>query len=124
MPKKYIRKNYADEGISLNTTARSVNLSPNHFGTIFSQETGGTSIEYLTSLRMEKVREMLRCTNTKTSEIAYCVGYKYNLCSLQEGATNEGPVAKRLVKEVGTATLKRVSAVPTFCSTNFLGYTQ
>lgn len=74
--KSYIDRNYANEEISLNTTAQSVNLSPNHFSTIFSQETGGTFIEYLTNLRMEKAREMLRCTNTKTFEIAYRVGYK------------------------------------------------
>jgi len=74
--KEYISKNYANEEISLNTTAQSVNLSPNHFSTIFSQETGGTFIEYLTDLRMEKAREMLRCNNIKTSEIAYRVGYQ------------------------------------------------
>lgn len=74
--KEYIRRNYANKEISLNTTAQSVNLSPNHFSTIFSQETGGTFIEYLTNLRMEKARELLRCTDIKTSEIAYRVGYQ------------------------------------------------
>ena len=74
--KEYIGKNYANGEISLNATAQSVNLSPNHFSTIFSQETGSTFIEYLTDLRMEKAREMLRCTDRKTSEIAYCVGYQ------------------------------------------------
>lgn len=74
--KEYIGRNYTNEEISLNTTAQSVNLSPNHFSTIFSQETGGTFIQYLTNLRMEKAREMLRCTDVKTSEIAYRVGYR------------------------------------------------
>lgn len=74
--KEYIGKNYANGEISLNATAQSVNLSPNHFSTIFSQETGSTFIEYLTDLRMEKAREMLRCTDRKTSEIAYLVGYQ------------------------------------------------
>ncbi|WP_457942991.1 response regulator transcription factor [Caproiciproducens sp. LBM24188] len=74
--KAYIDKNYANREISLNTTAQSVNLSPNHFSTIFSQETGVTFIEYLTNLRMKKAREMLRCTDAKTSEIAYRVGYQ------------------------------------------------
>ncbi len=74
--KEYIRRNYANREISLNATARSVNLSPNHFSTIFSQETGVTFIEYLTNLRMERAREMLRCTDVRTSEIAYSVGYQ------------------------------------------------
>ena len=58
--KAFIKKNYDNEEISLNMTAASVNLSPNHFSTIFSQETGQTFIEYLTAVRMEKARELLR----------------------------------------------------------------
>ena len=74
--KAFIRENYDNEDISLNMTAASVNLSPNHFSTIFSQETGKTFIEYLTSVRMEKARELLRGTSMKTAEIAFAVGYK------------------------------------------------
>lgn len=74
--KAFIQKNYDNEEISLNMTAASVNLSPNHFSTIFSQETGQTFIEYLTAVRMEKARELLRGTSMKTAEIAFAVGYK------------------------------------------------
>lgn len=72
----YIEQNYDNEDISLNTVAASVNLSPNHFSTIFSQETGKTFIEFLTCVRMEKAKELLRGTSMKTAEIAYAVGYK------------------------------------------------
>ena len=72
----YIEQNYDNEDISLNTVAASVNLSPNHFSTIFSQETGRTFIEYLTFVRMEKAKELLRTTSMKTAEIAFAVGYK------------------------------------------------
>lgn len=74
--RNYIEQNYDNEDISLNTVAASVNLSPNHFSTIFSQETGQTFIEFLTYVRMEKAKEMLRGTSMKTAEIAYAVGYK------------------------------------------------
>lgn len=74
--KAYIEKNYDNEGISLNSVAASVNLSPNHFSTIFSQETGQTFIEFLTSVRMEKAKELLRSTSMKTAEVAFAVGYK------------------------------------------------
>lgn len=74
--REYIENHYADEDISLNVTAAAVNLSPNHFSTIFSQETGETFIEFLTAVRMEKAKELLRTTNKKTAEIAYEVGYK------------------------------------------------
>lgn len=72
----YIEQNYDNEEISLNTVAASVNLSPNHFSTIFNQETGQTFIEFLTSVRMEKAKELLRGSSMKMSEIAYAVGYK------------------------------------------------
>ena len=72
----YIEQNFDNEDISLNTVAASVNLSPNHFSTIFSQETGQTFIEYLTHVRMEKAKELLRGTTMKTAEIAFAVGYK------------------------------------------------
>ncbi len=72
----YIEQNYDNDEISLNTVAASVNLSPNHFSTIFSREMGKSFVEYLTNVRMEKAKELLRSTAMKTAEIAYAVGYK------------------------------------------------
>ena len=74
--KEYIRENFCNEEISLKTVAASVNLSPNHFSTIFSQEVGKTFVEYLTLVRMEKAKELLRNSTMKTSVIAFEVGYR------------------------------------------------
>ena len=72
----YIEKNYADEELSLNSLASYVNFSPNHLSTIFSQQTGQSFIKYLTEYRMGKAKELLRCTNKRSSMIAQEVGYK------------------------------------------------
>ncbi|MBO4902306.1 MAG: response regulator [Lachnospiraceae bacterium] len=73
---RYIDENYAQEDLSLNTLASHVNISPNHLSMIFSQQTGQTFIKYLTDLRMQKAKELLKCSNKRSSEIAAEVGYK------------------------------------------------
>jgi two-component system response regulator YesN len=72
----YIERHYKDEDISLNVVASSVNISPNYFSTIFSQEMGITFVEYLTKVRMEAAKELLLKTDLRASEIGYQVGYK------------------------------------------------
>lgn len=73
---EYIEENYADEDLSLNLVASHVNFSPNHLSTIFSQQTNQTFIKYLTDFRMNKAKELLRCTGEKSSVISMKVGYK------------------------------------------------
>jgi two-component system response regulator YesN len=73
--REYIADHYSDGSISLNSVAEHVGMSPNHFSTIFSQETGETFIDRLTSVRLERAKELLRTTAAKASEIAYMVGY-------------------------------------------------
>lgn len=73
---QYIEKNYADTELSLNLLASHVNFSPNHLSMIFSQQTGQTLIKYLTDFRMNKAKELLRCTGKKSSIVSVEVGYK------------------------------------------------
>ncbi len=72
----FIENNYAQEELSLNSLAAHVNFSPNHLSMIFSQQTGKTFIKYLTDYRMERAKELLRCTGKRSSVIAGEVGYK------------------------------------------------
>lgn len=74
--KAYIEENYDDDELSLNKIASHVNFSPNHLSMVFSQQTGNTLIKYLTDYRMSKAKELLKCTNKKSSEISILVGYK------------------------------------------------
>lgn len=73
--REYINRHYAESNLTLNSVAGYVNVSPSHFSTIFSQETGETFIEYLTNARIKKAMELLKTTSLKMTEIAFEVGY-------------------------------------------------
>ena len=73
--KDYIEKNYASQDTCLTTVAEEVHLSPNHFSTIFSQECGITFIEFLTNVRVEAAKKLLKETDMKGSDIAYECGF-------------------------------------------------
>ena len=72
----YIDSHFTDEELSLNRVAQEVNISANYLSAVFSQETGATFVEYLTSKRMELARTLLRTTDQRSGEIAAAVGYK------------------------------------------------
>lgn len=72
----YIEENYANEELSLNILASHVNFSPNHLSMVFSQQMGQTFTRYLTNYRMDKAKELLRCSSKKSSVISLEVGYK------------------------------------------------
>ena len=72
----YIRDNYQNDDMSLQTVSSHVNVSSNHFSAIFRKETGSTFIDYLTNVRMEKAKDMLVTTSMKTSDVGFEVGYR------------------------------------------------
>ena len=51
--------------------AEEVGFSPNHFSTVFSQETGQTFVEYLTAVRIEAAKHLL--TKRQQPQERYCV---------------------------------------------------
>ena len=72
----YIDGHFAEESISLNRVAEEVKISPKYLSAVFSQEMGVTFVEYLTTKRMERARELLRMTGKRSGEVAAEVGYK------------------------------------------------
>ena len=70
-----MRDNYCDPNISLISAARHVGMSAAHFSTVFSQATGRSFITYLTVLRIERAKELLRTTGMRLSDIAMEIGY-------------------------------------------------
>ena len=73
--KEYLEHHYMNPDLSLNEVAAQVNLSASHFSVVFSQETGQTFKEYLTEIRINKAKELLRMTSLRSADIAYQVGY-------------------------------------------------
>jgi two-component system, response regulator YesN len=73
--KDYIYENYNDENLSLNSLCKHLLISTSYFSLIFKNHTGGTFIEYLSKIRIEKAMELLKNTSLKTYEIADRIGY-------------------------------------------------
>lgn len=71
----YIAGHYTDSNLSLAEVAAHVHFSPNHFSVVFNEETGSTFKDYLTQLRIEQAKKLLRMSHCKCSEVAYQVGY-------------------------------------------------
>ena len=72
----FIDLHYTQESISLDRVAQKVNISPNYFSAMFSQEMGQTFIEYLTGKRIAEAKRMLRQTDMRSSEVAFAVGFR------------------------------------------------
>jgi two-component system, response regulator YesN len=73
--REYIDQAYTETDLSLNEVAARVNLSPSHFSVVFAQETGQNFKDYLTGVRIQKAKELLRSTALKSTDIACLVGY-------------------------------------------------
>ena len=72
--RQYIEKNFAKD-ISLDDVAGSVDVSPYYFTRMFKEETGETFIEYLTKLRINRAKELIRDPLMTIGEIGQAVGY-------------------------------------------------
>lgn len=72
--KQYIIANYK-KSLKLEDVADQVHLTPAYFCMKFRQETGQTFVEYITELRLERAKELLRYSNKKIHEIAVAVGF-------------------------------------------------
>lgn len=96
----YIDSHYTDNDLSLELLAEKVNISVSYVSAILKKEKNTTFVKYLTTLRMEKAKELLKNPNMKIVDIAESVGFsepyyfshsfkKYQGVSPKEYRTNE-----------------------------------
>lgn len=72
--KQYIGENYSKD-ISLDDVSREVDISPYYFSKVFKEEVGSSFIEYLTTMRMEEAKRLLKETDMSMKEICMKIGY-------------------------------------------------
>lgn len=72
--KQFIASHYG-ESLTLEQASDAAGLSPAYLGTLFKKETGMTFLEYLSGVRMEAAKQLLKETNRTVADICMAVGY-------------------------------------------------
>ena len=72
---QYIQQHYTEE-LTLNRVSEIIHVSPPYISKLFKEKLGMTFLEYLTRLRMEKAKQMLRETQESIRKIGCDVGYQ------------------------------------------------
>jgi two-component system, response regulator YesN len=72
--KSHVQDHYMEE-ITLGDVSHIVNISPHYLSKLFKDETGTTFILYVTTVRLEKAKELLKHGCFSIKEVCYRVGY-------------------------------------------------
>ncbi|MFC0473326.1 response regulator [Halalkalibacter kiskunsagensis] len=73
--KEYISKHY-EKALTLEEVADVVELSPQYFSKIFKERSGSSFIDYLTKIRVDQAKELMRTKGRSVKEVCFEVGYK------------------------------------------------
>lgn len=70
--------NHVDEELSVKTLSERLYISKSYLSDIFKQKYGVSLLEYITMVKMERAKMLLRDENLKNYEIAYKLGFHDN----------------------------------------------
>lgn len=73
--RKYVNEQYANPQLSIQSIAEHTYLSPTYLCAYFKKSTGRTLHEYITSLRLEKAKQMLENRKLKLHQISAGIGF-------------------------------------------------
>jgi AraC family transcriptional regulator, melibiose operon regulatory protein len=93
---QFLHQNY-DRNILVKDVAAYVNLHPGYLHRVFKAQTGQTLMEYLTGLRMEKAKMLLRNTDIPVADVSdYTgIGSRQYFHALFKKHTNQTPIEFR-----------------------------
>lgn len=72
---KYVHEHYAENSLTIQAIAENVYLSQTYLCAFFKKSTGKTLNEFITEVRIEKSKELLKDSNIKLYEIATSIGF-------------------------------------------------
>lgn len=73
---QYIREMYHNKSLGLQDVCAALSVSKSYLTMVFKKHTGMTIVEYLTEVRMEEAKALLRGSDLRVYEIAERVGYR------------------------------------------------
>ncbi|MGO5014670.1 helix-turn-helix transcriptional regulator [Niallia sp. Sow4_A1] len=132
---EYMKNNYSDDTLTLDSIANSVNLSKFHFNRVFKKITGIPPRKYLMSIRLYKSKQLLHESNLRLTDICFDVGYN-SLSTFTSKFKSEVGISPSTYKEKtsildfkelqhkkvnGGEITGRIIAPPNFVGTIFIG---
>lgn len=93
----YIIQNYSKPDISLKSIAEHVYLNPAYFSKLYKKETGESYVEFITKIRMDEAKRLLKESNARIADIGNAVGYPnaQYFCTLFKKNTGVPPAEYR-----------------------------
>lgn len=95
--KNYIQAHLEEPGLSRNSIAEEIHISPDYLSYLFHRETGTVLSSYITQERIEASKKLLRTTQEPLQNIAVAVGYADStyFCKQFKKVTGQTPRAYR-----------------------------